>query len=102
MGFYGFLYWNSVGPDAHRAAMMEAAAVTHELNARGQYISASPLHPVSTATSIRIRNGQRLVFDGPFAEAREVFGGYYLIRALDQREAASIAAKHPGPQRRHG
>lgn len=89
-------YWRSVGPESHRSAMMEAVAITRELDARGQFISAAPLHPTSTATSIRIRNGQRHVSDGPFAETREVLGGYYLILAHNQEEAESIAARHPG------
>lgn len=89
-------YWRTVGPETHRAAMMEAVAITRDLDDCGQYISASPLHPTSTATSIRIRNGQRLVSDGPFAETREVLGGYYLILAHDQEEAVSYATRHPG------
>jgi hypothetical protein len=88
--------WRAAGADAHRAAMMEAAALTHDLDARGQYISASPLHPVATATYVRVRNGQRMITDGPFAETREVLGGYYLILAKDQREAETIAARHSG------
>ncbi len=86
--------WNEAGPEALRAAMMEAMALTHQLNARGQYLSASPLHPVSMATSVRIRDGKRLVTDGPFAETREFLGGYYLILAKDLNEAISIAAQH--------
>lgn len=89
-------YWRSVGSESHHAAMEEAVSITHELDAHGQFISASPLHPIATATSVRIRNGQRLVSDGPFAETREVLGGYYLILAPNQQEAASVAARHPG------
>lgn len=89
-------YWQSVGPEAHRAAMMEAVAMTHELDARGQFISAAPLHFGLTATSVRIRNGQRIVSDGPFAETREVLGGYFLILARDHYEAAAVASQHPG------
>lgn len=80
----------------HHAAMLEAVAVTRDLDARGQFISAAPLHPVATATSVRIRNAQRIVSDGPFAETREVLGGYYLILAPNQSEAEAIAARHPG------
>ncbi len=88
--------WNEAGPAALRAAQQEAVELTHQLDARGQYISASPLHPVSTATSIRIRDGKRLVTDGPFAETREFLGGYYMIFARDLNEAISIASKHSG------
>jgi hypothetical protein len=89
-------YWKSVGSDVQLAAMQQAAKNTHQLAAKGQYISASPLHPTSTATSLRVRNGQKLISDGPFAETREVLGGYYLILAKDQQEAEAFAANHPG------
>lgn len=89
-------HWKSVGPDAHHAAITEAVAITHELAQRGRYISAAPLHPVATATSVRVRNGQRVITDGPFAETREVLGGYYLILANSQDEALKIAARHSG------
>ena len=88
--------WRNAGPEAHHAAMLEAVELTHRLDARGQYLSASPLHPVATATSLRVRNSQRIVSDGPFAETREVLGGYYLILARDQDEALEIAAQHSG------
>ncbi len=89
-------HWQAAGPEVHRAAMDEAAAITRELAAAGKYISAAPLHPVATATSVRVRAGQRQVSDGPFAETREVLGGYYLILAHDQAEAVAVAARHPG------
>ncbi len=88
--------WRNAGPEAHHAAMLEAVELTHRLDARGQYVSASPLHAIATATSVRVRNGQRIVTDGPFAETREVLGGYYLILAKDQAEALDIAAQHSG------
>lgn len=88
--------WNQLGPAALRAAQAEAVALTHHLDARGQYISASPLHPVATATSVRIRQGRLMVSDGPFAETREFLGGYYLIRARDLNDALAAAARHPG------
>jgi hypothetical protein len=53
----------------------ESAQLTHKLNERGQYLAASPLHSVSTATSVRVREGKALVTDGPFAETREQLGG---------------------------
>ncbi len=74
---------------------VESAQLTQDLNATGQYLSASPLHPVSTATSVRIRDGRRVVTDGPFAETREQLGGYYLVEARDLDEALSIAERIP-------
>jgi hypothetical protein len=74
---------------------VEAASLCHDLNTKGQYLAASPLHPVATATSVRVRGGKRLVTDGPFAETREQLGGYYLIDAKDLDEAIAIAARIP-------
>jgi hypothetical protein len=88
--------WERAGQDALEAAMQEAVQLTHEINAKGQYIEAAPLEPVSTATSVRVRDGKRLVTDGPFAETREVLGGYYLIDVPNLNEAISIAQQHPG------
>jgi hypothetical protein len=78
---------------------VESTELTHDLNARGQYVSASPLQPVATATSVRVREGKRLVTDGPFAETREQLGGYFLIQANDLNEAISIAARIPGARK---
>lgn len=74
----------------------ESAQLARDLSANGNYLSASPLHPVATATSVRVRNGKRLVTDGPFAETREQLGGYYLIDAQDLDEAMRIAERIPG------
>jgi len=74
---------------------VESAQLCHDLEAKGQYLAASPLHPVATATSVRVRDGKRLVTDGPFAETREQLGGYYLIDARDLDEAIAIASRIP-------
>ena len=74
---------------------VESAQLTQNLNASGQYLSASPLHSVSTATSVRVRDGKRVVTDGPFAETREQLGGYYVIEAKDLDEAMTIAERVP-------
>jgi hypothetical protein len=77
----------------------ESTELTHELNDRGQFLGASPLQPVATATSVRVRDGKRLVTDGPFAETREQLGGYFLIDAKDLNEAIAIAARIPGARK---
>lgn len=74
---------------------VESAQLTQQLHSSGQYLGASPLHPISTATSVRVREGKRLVTDGPFAETREQLGGYYLIEARDLDEAIRIAERIP-------
>ncbi|MFN2513075.1 MAG: YciI family protein [Pyrinomonadaceae bacterium] len=74
---------------------IESSHLTQQLNASGQYLDASPLHPVATATSVRVREGKRIVTDGPFAETREQLGGYYLIDASDLDEAIRIAERIP-------
>src|ERR1700686_3961856 len=73
----------------------ESAELAHQLNASGQYLGTAPLHPTSTATSVRMREGKRLVTDGPLAETREQLGGFFLIDAKNLDEAISIAAKIP-------
>jgi hypothetical protein len=74
---------------------VESTEFAHQLNARGQYLAATPLHPTSTATSVRVRESKRLVTDGPFAETREQLGGFFLIDAQDLDEAIDIAARIP-------
>jgi len=74
----------------------ESAQFAQQLQASGQYLAAAPLHPTSSATSVRVRDGKRLVTDGPFAETREQFGGYFLIDATDLDEAITIAGRIPG------
>ncbi|HLA09459.1 MAG TPA: YciI family protein [Pyrinomonadaceae bacterium] len=82
------------GPERQHC-YVESAQLTQELNASGQYLGASPLHPVATATSVRVRDGRRLVTDGPFAETREQLGGFYLVEAKDLDEAIRIAERIP-------
>ncbi len=78
---------------------VESVQLTQDLNASRQYLDAAPLHPVSTATSVRVRDGKRLVTDGPFAETREQLGGYFLIDARNLDEALDVAARIPGARR---
>lgn len=74
---------------------VESAQLAQDLSAKGQYLAAGPLHPTAMATSVRVRQGKRLVTDGPFAETREQLGGYYLIDAANLDEAISIAERIP-------
>jgi hypothetical protein len=70
----------------------EQTALAEELRGRGQYLGGHPLHPASTATTVRVRAGKRLLTDGPFAETREQLGGYMLVDVAHLDEAIAIAA----------
>ena len=73
----------------------ESTELAHQLHRNGQFLAASPLQPVSTATSIRVREGKHLVTDGPFAEVREHLGGYFLVEAKNLDDAIGIASRIP-------
>ena len=89
-----------VWTDAEREhCYVESAELTRELNASGQYLAAAPLHLVSSATSVRVREGKRLVTDGPFAETREQLGGYFMVTAENLDDAINIAARIPGARK---
>jgi hypothetical protein len=77
----------------------ESTQLANQLKSNGQYLAASPLQPTSTATSVRVRDGKRLVTDGPFAETREQLGGYFLVDAKDLDAAIGIAAQIPGARK---
>jgi hypothetical protein len=73
----------------------ESTQLAQEIHSSGQFLAANPLHPTSMATSVRVRNGKRLVTDGPFAETREQLGGYFLIEANNLDQAIAIAGRIP-------
>ncbi len=74
----------------------KSTQLAHRLAEAGQFIATSPLQATATATSVRVRDGKRLVTDGPFAETREQLGGYFLIEATDLDQAIAIAEQIPG------
>ncbi len=82
-----------------QACYQESLDLTHQLKKEGKYRAASPLHSVTTATSVRVREGKRLVTDGPFAETREQLGGYFIVDAADLDEALRIAERIPGARK---
>jgi hypothetical protein len=71
------------------------ADYANELQSSGKLLAGSPLHPTSAATTVRVRNGQTSVTDGPFAETKEALSGFYMIDARDLNEAIQIASKIP-------
>ncbi|MBW4489635.1 MAG: YciI family protein [Trichocoleus desertorum ATA4-8-CV12] len=87
---------NALSETEREHCYVESAQLAQELNAKGQYLATAPLHPVATATSIRVRDGKSLVTDGPFAETREQLGGFFLIDAQDLDETIAIATRIPG------
>jgi hypothetical protein len=77
------------------AFMGEYFAYTNDIKASGHYVAGEALQPVSTATTVRIRNGKVSTTDGPFAETKEQLGGYYLVEAKDLNEAIQVAQRIP-------
>jgi hypothetical protein len=61
----------------------------------GHFIAGTPLEPVATATTVRVRNGKPIITDGPFAETKEQLAGFYMIEAKDLDEALGIASRIP-------
>ena len=86
---------NALSTSEREQCYGESLALAHQINSAGQYLGAAPLHPTSTATSVRVRDGKRLVTDGPFAETREQLGGFFMIDAKNLDEAIAIAERLP-------
>lgn len=77
------------------ASMPEWFAFTQMVEAAGQFVGGEALQGVDTATTVRVRDGQTLTTDGPFAETKEHLGGYYLLECADLDEAIARAAQIP-------
>jgi hypothetical protein len=86
---------DSMSKEEGEAFMGEYFAFTENIRSNGQYIAGEALQPVSTATTVRLRNGRISTTDGPFAETKEQLGGFYLIEAKDLNEAIQVASKIP-------
>lgn len=85
--------------DEREACFQESTELSQELASRGQFLAASPLHPIAMATSVRVRQGKTTITDGPFAETREQLGGYFVVEAKDLNEAISIAGQIPAARK---
>lgn len=90
-----YLDEQAISEEERQKCYGESLELTYKLQEKGKFLDASPLYPTATATSIRVREGKRLVTDGPFAETREQLGGFYLVDAEDLDEAMSIAEQIP-------
>jgi hypothetical protein len=87
--------WGQLSEAERQKIYGEYRQLMEQLQASGQYVGGSQLHPTSAATSVRVRDGKRLVTDGPFAETHEQIGGYFLVDAQNLDEAIAIAARIP-------
>jgi hypothetical protein len=87
--------WQGMSEDERNAVFGEYGAFTESIQGSGHMVAGDALQPTSTATTVRVRNGETLVTDGPFAETKEQLGGYYLVEAKDADEALAIAARIP-------
>ncbi|HET9943995.1 MAG TPA: YciI family protein, partial [Terriglobia bacterium] len=86
---------NAITPAEREDCYVKSAQLAREIHSSGNFLAASPLHPTTTATTVRIRDNKRVVTDGPFAETREQLGGYYLINVENLDEAIRIAERIP-------
>jgi hypothetical protein len=87
--------WAGMGEDERNAVMGEYFAYSDELRKAGAFVAGEALQPTTTAKSVRIRGGEEVVTDGPFAETKEVFGGFYMIDVDSEEDALRWAAKVP-------
>lgn len=96
---YMLLIYRRESPDdpmmTAEQALHACDGLTERLHAAGKHISSGVLQPTCTSTSLRLRDGKRLVTDGPFAETREQLAGYVMVNATDLDDALSIASEHP-------
>jgi hypothetical protein len=87
--------WEKMPKEQADSMMGEYFAFTKEIQENGKYVAGEALKPTNTATTVRVRNGKISTTDGPFAETKEQFGGFYLIDAKDLNDAIQVAAKIP-------
>jgi hypothetical protein len=90
--------WATAAPGDVNTMMDGYRRFGEEVTRNGAYVAGEGLEPVSTATTVRVKNGERIVTDGPFAETKEQLGGFYLLDCKDLDEAIEYAAKIPGAQ----
>src|SRR6185295_14463132 len=88
--------WETMPEDEQQSVMREYFQYTEDLKSSGKYVAGDALQPIATAKSVRVRDGETSTTDGPFAETKEVLGGYYLIDVDTLDEALEWAVKLPG------
>ena len=87
--------WTSMSEDEQKTVMGEYFAYTEALKSAGKHVAGDALQPINTAKSVRVRDGESETTDGPFAETKEVLGGYYLVDVDSEDEALEWASKIP-------
>ncbi|HZR94785.1 MAG TPA: YciI family protein [Gaiellaceae bacterium] len=92
--------WSDLPPDELRTMYAEYMALASDLRARNKLLGTNQLHPVATATTVSVRDGEAIVTDGPFAETKEVLGGYFVVDADSLDDAIEWAQRIPAA--RHG
>jgi len=90
---------NAMSEGEREQCYKDSTQLARDLHDSGQFLGANPLQLVATATSVRMREGKRLVTDGPFAETREQLGGYFLVDARDLDAAIGIASRIPAARK---
>ena len=87
--------WKNMSPEQSGQMFKDYGEYTRSITASGNFKAGEALQPISTATTVRVRDGKTLTTDGPFAETREQLGGFYLVEAKDLDEAIDLAARIP-------
>jgi hypothetical protein len=87
-----------VSAEEQQATSQAYGTLTQEMESKGAMLAGEGLYPTATATTVRVRDGERSVTDGPFAETKEQLGGFYVLDCNDLDEAIEWAAKIPGAQ----
>lgn len=88
--------FNKIPEEKRKAMLAESIQLCHQLDAKSQYVHASPLHPEAISTVVRVRDGKAMITDGPFVETKEQLAGYFLIEADSLDAATQIATRVPG------
>lgn len=88
----------SATPEQQQQMSQAYGTLTEEMEQKGVLVAGDGLYPTATATTVRVRDGERDVTDGPFAETKEQLGGFYVLDVKDLDEAIEWAAKIPGAQ----
>jgi hypothetical protein len=88
-------WWEGMSAEARGKIFQDAVEYSESVRASGFYLAGDPLEPISTATTVRMKDGKALLTDGPFAETKEQLAGYTMVEAKDLDEVLAFASRHP-------